>query len=161
MTADGPSVEILRASEHHLSALLPLFSAYREFYRQAPDPAAEQAFLEARMACSECVVLLAREMEVPNRAVGFVLLYPCHDSVGMQSAWVLHDLFVAPSHRQHGLGRRLMAAAHAHCRAAGVGRVDLATATDNRAAQALYESLGYERDGDFYYYSLDLAGTTD
>jgi ribosomal protein S18 acetylase RimI-like enzyme len=38
----------------------------------------------------------------------------------------------------------------------GASRIDLETAIDNTNAQALYESLGYERDSDFYKYSLEL-----
>ncbi len=36
-------------------------------------------------------------------------------------------------------------------------RIDLATVIDNHTAQALYESLGYERDCDFHHYSLELS----
>jgi ribosomal protein S18 acetylase RimI-like enzyme len=35
-------------------------------------------------------------------------------------------------------------------------RIDLETATDNYDAQKLYEALGYERETEFYKYSLAL-----
>ena len=38
----------------------------------------------------------------------------------------------------------------------GASRIDLETAIDNTSAQALYESLGYQRDTEFYKYSLEL-----
>jgi ribosomal protein S18 acetylase RimI-like enzyme len=38
----------------------------------------------------------------------------------------------------------------------GAKRLTLATAMDNTTAQRLYESLGYQRDKKFYYYSLEL-----
>ncbi len=40
---------------------------------------------------------------------------------------------------------------------AGAGRIDLLTAHDNLAGQALYEKQGYEKvNEDFYAYSLGL-----
>ena len=41
-------------------------------------------------------------------------------------------------------------------RASGAQRLELSTAEDNRPAQALYESLGYVRDEEFYFYELEL-----
>ena len=38
----------------------------------------------------------------------------------------------------------------------GASRIDLESAIDNTKAQALYESLGYERDTEYYKYSLEL-----
>ena len=38
----------------------------------------------------------------------------------------------------------------------GYDRLELSTATDNFIGQSLYESLGYERDNDFYHYSLEI-----
>jgi ribosomal protein S18 acetylase RimI-like enzyme len=40
-----------------------------------------------------------------------------------------------------------------HC---GAGRLQLETAISNRPGQALYESLGWERDEEFYTYHLAL-----
>jgi hypothetical protein len=35
--------------------------------------------------------------------------------------------------------------------------MELATAVDNQQAQTLYESLGWQRDNDFYHYSLPIS----
>ena len=50
---------------------------------------------------------------------------------------------VAPTHRGSGIGRRLMRAALAGCRAAGADEAELEAVTDNARAIALYRSLGY------------------
>ena len=49
-----------------------------------------------------------------------------------------------------------MERAHEFARSTGAQRVELSTAIDNVPAQALYESLGYIRDEQFYFYELPL-----
>jgi len=49
-----------------------------------------------------------------------------------------------------------MEAARVHAAGAGAVRLELATARSNASAQALYESLGWVRDRDFYRYSLEI-----
>ena len=50
-----------------------------------------------------------------------------------------------------------MEAAKEMARKSKASRIDLETAIDNYNAQALYEGLGYEREVEFYKYSLDLS----
>ncbi|MNC51541.1 putative acetyltransferase [compost metagenome] len=69
----------------------------------------------------------------------------------------LYDLYVAPTSRQLGIGRRLLLAAEARARADGKVRMDLATAKTNLPAQALYESAGWVRDEIFHVYNRHLA----
>lgn len=52
-------------------------------------------------------------------------------------------LDVLPRYRGQGLGRRLMLCCEKRLAASGVRTVRLETAVSNRAAQALYRSLGY------------------
>ena len=150
-------VKVIRADDSHLESLLPLFNGYREFYEQSHDEDGARAYLKARINNDEAVIFLAVSPDDPNRYVGFVLLYPTFDSVEMTAVRVLHDLFVDPGYRQCGIGRSLMNAARDLCQTTGTARIDLATAISNKNAQALYESLGYERDTDFYQYSLELS----
>jgi ribosomal protein S18 acetylase RimI-like enzyme len=49
-----------------------------------------------------------------------------------------------------------MAHATEFATATGATRIELSTAMDNRPAQALYESLGYDKDETFYFYELTL-----
>jgi [ribosomal protein S18]-alanine N-acetyltransferase len=55
----------------------------------------------------------------------------------------LYSLSVAPSARGQGLARRLLAAGEAAAMAAGCTRMRLEVRTANKAAIALYESVGY------------------
>ena len=50
-----------------------------------------------------------------------------------------------------------MLAAHEYAANNGMTRLDLTTAKNNRAAQTLYESLGWVRDELFYPYSKEFS----
>lgn len=55
------------------------------------------------------------------------------------------SLAVAPAHRRKGIGRALLCAALEHLRARQAEQADLEVSVTNRAAQSLYESLGFKR----------------
>jgi ribosomal protein S18 acetylase RimI-like enzyme len=61
----------------------------------------------------------------------------------------VENLLVDAPYRRRGLGRSLMQAAERHYRANGLDGMQLATAKDNLAAQALYMSLGYRVIGEY------------
>jgi ribosomal protein S18 acetylase RimI-like enzyme len=143
------------ATPDDLDALAPLFDAYRRFYEQPGDIALAGAYLHARMERGESTILVA---EADARLLGFCQLYPTWCSVAAARIFVLYDLFVDDGVRRAGIGRALMLAAQAFGRAAGAVRLDLSTARTNARAQALYESLGWQRDDTYLVYSLSLAG---
>jgi GNAT superfamily N-acetyltransferase len=144
--------QIVRAEHHHLTVLAPLFDAYRVFYQQASDVQAAHDYLHARLSNLESAVFLA--LSADGKGLGFTQLYPSFGSVSLCRLWILYDLFVAPEARRLGVGRALMVHAHQFATDTGAGMVELSTAKDNHQAQALYESLGYIRDKDFYSYTL-------
>ncbi|HEX5489137.1 MAG TPA: GNAT family N-acetyltransferase [Rhodanobacteraceae bacterium] len=148
-------IEVSRATRADLDALTLLFDAYRVFYRQLSDLGGARAFVEARLAHHESEILLARHAG-DRQPLGFTQLYPSFSSVSMRRTWVLNDLFVVPGFRNRGVARALMAAARELGRTSGALRLTLETADDNRAAQALYESLGYRSDAGMRHYSLPL-----
>lgn len=132
-----------------------LFDSYRQFYKQPADRARATAYIQARLANEESTILVAQSDE--GQLAGFCQLYATFCSVAAAPILVLYDLFVAPAQRRQGVGRDLMLAAYEHARSTGVVRMELATAVDNHQAQALYESLGWQRDDDFYHYSLPIS----
>jgi ribosomal protein S18 acetylase RimI-like enzyme len=146
-------IEIRRAVPSDVEMLAPLFDAYRRFYGRPTDLPLARRFLAERLTRGESVVLFAVDAETP---CGFTQLYPLFSSLRCRPIWMLSDLFVAPERRRAGAGRRLMEAAHAFARAQGAASIELDTAHTNSAAQALYESLGYERDLEFRHYVLSL-----
>ena len=143
-----------RATLDDLDALAPLFDAYRRFYEQPGDVALASAYLHARLERDESVILVA---EGDGALLGFCQLYPTWCSVAAAPIFVLYDLFVDDGVRRGGVGRALMRAAQAFGREAGAVRLDLSTARTNARAQALYESLGWQRDDVYLTYSLSLT----
>lgn len=131
---------VRRASIQDLDRLVPLFDAYRQSYGQHSDLMVARQFLGDRLNRNESVVLVAEDDG--GVAIGFVQLYPTFSSVLAAQMYVLSDLFVIPEARRRGVGTRLLTSAAETARAAGVVRLELATAIANVSAQRLYESLG-------------------
>ena len=148
------TVTILQAGLEHLDQVVPLFDAYRRFYRKPTDEAGARTFLHERLTNRDSLILFA--LDDASVALGFTQLYPSFSSVRMRPLWVLNDLFVVPEARGRGVGRRLMEAARERAQTAGMVALALATEKNNTTAKALYESLGYERDTAFDYYELAL-----
>ena len=132
-----------------------LFDGYRQFYEQPADLALATAYIQTRLANAESTILVAETDD--GQLAGFCQLYATFCSVAAAPILVLYDLFVASAQRRQGLGRDLLLAANEHAKAVGVVRMELATAVTNHQAQALYESLGWQRDNDFYHYSLPIS----
>ena len=56
-------------------------------------------------------------------------------------------VFLDPSHRGHGLARRLMEAVIQEARAAGLSAVRLGVTVGNEPAERLYRALGFRQYG--------------
>ena len=140
-----------QATVDDLEQIAELFNAYRQFYAQENDIALARQFVKSRLTNHDAIIFVAVSAE--QKIVGFCQLYPTFCSVIAAPICVLYDLFVDPSVRKTGAGRLLMLAAQAHAENNGFARLDLTTAKNNVAAQALYESLGWARDEIFYAYS--------
>lgn len=152
MPATNSPITTRAADRADLERVVPLFGAYREFYRQRPDPAREREFLAERMLRHQCTVFVA---ESGTELVGFTLLYPMFTSIGLRPTWVLNDLYVLPSFRRHGVGALLLARAQEFGREMHAEYLTLETALDN-PAQKLYEACGWKRDEAFLHYELLL-----
>ena len=142
---------IVRAAQHDVDVIAPLFDSYRVFYKAASDLRAAHNFITERLANDESVIFLARDGN--NAAIGFVQLYPSFESTRMARLWILNDLFVDPYARTEGVGSALMAAAERFAREDEAAGLTLSTARDNRVAQRLYERAGYVRDDEFFVYN--------
>lgn len=142
-----------RATISDLPRLVPLFDAYRQFYRQPPDLLRAEAFLRERLLEGDSVIFLADEA---GTGLGFTQLYPTFSSVRTAPAWVLNDLYVTPAARGTGVAEALMQRARRHAEETGACYLELMTARDNLVAQRLYERLGWRRDDEYYHYELTV-----
>jgi ribosomal protein S18 acetylase RimI-like enzyme len=134
-----------------ISELAGLFDAYRVFYRAESAPLQTEAFVHGLITHGKTHFFLAREAEgLP--VLGFVHLMPSISTVAMRPIWLLEDLYVAPAGRSKGVATALMAHAESFARKTGAERLTLATARDNRTAQALYKQMGYVKEEHFWYY---------
>lgn len=146
-------MHIEQATLKHLDAVSGLFDRYRQFYRQPPDAEGAHRFIEERMRNGDAHILCAI---ADGDVAGFAQLYPFPDSIAMAPAWLLHDLYVDEAFRRRGIARRLLHAVRAVGERSAASVLTLATGINNTSAQALYESEGWTRDDEYYYYDLHL-----
>jgi ribosomal protein S18 acetylase RimI-like enzyme len=137
-----------------LDRLAPLFDAYRGFYGQAGDVALAESFLRERLAQGQSFVLVA---ERGGEAVGFVQLYPLFSSVRARRILLLNDLYVVEPARRGGVAMALLREAESFAREAGALRLVLETGEDNRAAQRLYEKLGWRHVSENRWYEREVG----
>ena len=148
-----PDLSVRQATIGDLNLLVPLFDAYRQFYRLPGDVDGARRFLLERFSHNESVIFLAFNGAA---AIGFTQLYPSFSSASMGRILVLNDLYVSPEARGLGAGAALLDAAAGYGRAVGAVRLALSTEVTNATAQSLYEKLGWKRDTRFYTYELSL-----
>ena len=147
------TITIRQAALTDIDALTVLFDEYRQFYGRASDTKAARAFLISRFEHGESVIFLALHN---NEPIGFTQLYPSFSSLSLGRTFVLNDLFVHPSGRKNGIGTVLIQAATEYAKTVGAIFMSLSTATTNTTAQSLYQSLGWQRDEQFWTYEFTV-----
>ena len=148
------TINVRFAAAPDLDQLADLFDQYRQFYHCSPDLGAARAWLAENIEAGRSTIFAA---DNGSELLGFTQLYPALCSVDLVDYFVLYDLFVVEAARRQGIARALMNAASDWAKAQGAARLDLETARDNYAGQALYRDLGYELDEVFLKFSLDLT----
>ncbi|MBK0465561.1 GNAT family N-acetyltransferase [Klebsiella aerogenes] len=146
-------MNIYQAQPQDVDTVLPLYLAYRRFYQVEENLGQAREFILKRLQLNESVIFFA---EVDGEAVGFTQLYPLFCSLEMKRIWLLYDLYVDESARQHGVAQQLITRAEQLAKESDSAFIMLSTATDNTKAQALYERSGFIRDTDFYVYNKML-----
>ena len=147
------TITVRQAVLSDLEALVPLFDGYRQFYGRDSNLGAARDFLSARFNHGESVLFIAHEGHAP---AGFVQLYPSFSSVSLARTFILNDIFVSEQWRKRSVGSRLIAAAVEFARSLGAVRLSLSTTITNQTAQALYQSAGWKRDEQFFYYHFAI-----
>lgn len=159
----SPNIRIFRATGADVNQLAPLLDGYRQFYRQPSDIPGARAFLAERIAREQSVIFLAHASPrnlgtAISEPAGIAQLYPTFSTVSLGERWILNDLFVAPAFRRQGIARALTERCMQHCRETKAGAMMLLTEATNSDAQALYESLGWKRDLEYWRYTWKPSG---
>jgi len=140
------------ATKDDIKLLAPLFDAYRVFYRQESDLKGGAEFLNQRFLNNQSRIYIAFSSEKEQeQAVGFTQLYPLFSSVTMQPMILLNDLFVTPSLRGKGVGKKLIDHVKSWCKETNQKGIALSTGISN-PAQKLYEREGFKKDTDLFYF---------
>ena len=153
--SNNSQVTVRQATMTDLELVVPLFDAYRQFYRKPSDPVLAKRFLAERFEHQESIIFVA--LDEGGTALGFVQLFPSFSSGAAARILILNDLFVVPGARRAGVGKLLLRAAADYGKAVGAVRLTLSTEVTNESAQALYEAEGWKRQTDFYVYNLALT----
>jgi putative acetyltransferase len=136
-------VNVRRYRSEDRDAVIGLF---RDFMRELTPPRLEAefaAYIETaiREELSRVEDYYARGafwVAEDDRIVGMVGVEPQGKAVAE-----LRRMAVDRQHRRKGIGRRLLAAAEAYCRASGYRKIVLSTSELQVAARRLYEASGY------------------
>lgn len=145
-------MEIVQVDLTNVVEVAGLFDSYRVFYNQTSDIIGATNFLKERINNKESIIFAAK---IAGEFVGFTQIYPTFSSVAMKPAFILNDLFVADHSRRSGVAEKLMEEAFEYAKKNNGRFLTLETGFSNTKAQALYEKMGMENDGDvkhFTYY---------
>lgn len=125
------------------SAWRALFTAYGVFYETQFGPEVLDGVWAWLMDDAHEVSAWVADIETPEgrRLAGFAHLRRLSDTFTAGPGWSLDDLYVEPEHRGAGIARSLIAACEAAARAGGGGTLRWITASDNRTAQRLYDTV--------------------
>lgn len=146
----GKDMQVILCDENQLDVVAALFNEYRIFYEKESDLDSSRAFIRQNMKQVRSKIFLL--LDDQGTAVGFSQLYPLVCSLSMRHYYYLSDLYVAKSARKNGHARYLMNYISDYFSREGAQRLTLDTATTNKIAQSLYESLGYERENVYIAY---------
>ncbi|MCY7379562.1 MAG: GNAT family N-acetyltransferase [Gemmatimonadaceae bacterium] len=135
-------VVVLRdATDRDVPDILRCIRALAEYERLANECVATEARLRETLFGADpaaSVVLAVQNLEV----VGFALWFRSYSTFLARPGIYLEDLFVFPSHRGLGVGRRLLAHLARRAVERDLGRLEWAVLDWNVEAIRFYESLG-------------------
>ncbi|MBU7575384.1 MAG: GNAT family N-acetyltransferase [Hydrogenophaga sp.] len=148
-------MQIVHCTNAQLDVLSELFNDYRIFYKHESDVLACRNFIAQNIEQRRSKIFLLLSDE--GKPLAFSQLYPAVCSLALRPYYYLSDLYVVASERKKGHARHLMGYLTEHFAQLGAQRLTLDTATTNKAAQCLYESLGYVREDVYITYHQTLG----
>ena len=141
--AEKPRVSIRAARPADFADLLRLIRSYYRydgirFRSKIVPPALRRVLRDPALGR----IWIARD---GKRAAGYTAFSAHYDVEFGGLEGVITDLFVRSAYRGRGLGGRLLATVEEHCRAAGIGSIELQVIASNRGAPGFYRKHGFRR----------------
>ena len=156
MTAPHPADEyaLRAATSADVPNILRCIRGLAEYERLAHHCIADEERLRDTLfgASPAAEVVLATR---GDETAGFALWFRSYSTFLAQPGIYLEDLFVFPSHRGHGLGRRLLAHLAGIARERDYGRVEWAVLDWNADAIRFYRSVGAVPMSDWTTFRLE------
>lgn len=149
-------MEVIRATASDTPLLLPLFDRYRQFYEQESNIEVCESYLKARFSRDEAAIfIVVEEQEGSIVALGFSLMYISFSTIGLKKFWSLHDLYVEEEYRKQGIAKMLIN----KCKELAIEDnpigVVIESRISNQSAQHLFDSVGFVKEGEHYFYFLE------
>ncbi|PKS09623.1 hypothetical protein jhhlp_004242 [Lomentospora prolificans] len=141
--APTPTYEVTGLTSADFDEWSAIFRAYIDFYKTSLSDEQYKKTFERLIEQREGLqAFVAREtLGDKTRMVGIAHFFPSQSTWSEQKFFFLDDLFVDPSVRGKGLGRKLIQSIGDLARSKGYSRVQWVTAHDNITAQNLYNQV--------------------
>lgn len=142
------SIEAVTSSNLHLA--LPMIRQYQEFYKvnNINDENNREFFSQfGPHSTSGCQFMIRHQGVI----AGFATVYFSFASSIIQKVAILNDLYTLPELRGKGLGRELIEHCRQYAKQHQAARLQWVTATDNTAAQTLYDKLETQKSHWVFY----------
>ena len=147
-------IRIERATERDIPIILQFIRELADYERMLPDVVATEAGLREALFSTkpDAEVILAY---AGDEAAGFALFFHNFSTFLGRRGLYLEDLFVKPSFRGHGIGKRLLVELARIAIARGCGRFEWAVLDWNEPAIGFYKSLGAQPMHDWTVFRVD------
>jgi len=145
------SVSVERVNPDNFDEVLPLIGLYQSFYGKICNIEQNRKFFGQFLTCDTRGIQFCARQD-GHRVVGFVTLYFQFSSLKPGTMCVLNDLYVDESSRSMGIAKKLINHSWQYASENGFDSINWVTATENKAAQKLYDSLTEDKS-DWYAYS--------
>ena len=146
------SVTIRAIQDGDKEGWLPLWDQYNEFYKRTiPTNVTDTTF--SRFLDDKVRMYAAVAVNDSGKVVGFAHWYPHASTSAIEETVYLHDLFVDPSTRNAGVGRKLIAHVTDYSKQLPAEHLYWHTQHFNHRAQLLYTKVATKTD--FVMYSVE------
>ncbi len=134
----------------NIKLALPLIRHYQEFYKVKDiNDKNNQAFFSqfGPDSAHGCQFIISHDGAI----AGFATVYFSFASSIIQKVAILNDLYTLPEFRGKGLARQLIEHCRQYAKQHNAARLQWVTATDNKIAQTLYDTLDTQKSQWLFY----------